>query len=423
MNKKALCIVLSLVFFEWVDFSLYLYLAKSVFSREFFPTSSYSLTLSFALFAAAFLARPLGGWLFGREADYRGRRTPLMFSAGLMGVSTLGIAMLPSYSVIGIAATWGILILRIGQGLALGGELHNSAMYVVEHESKSPLVKGSYVAASAAMGLFIGGAIAAIIQMFHVESFWRIIFLLVGFASIYVCRLRKSLTESPEFQANHSSMWQMVKEEWAGVINIALLAAPVSVTVYICNVYWISLASDQGFWSPITCVWAGSIAQLLSATLALFFARVYPASQLMFLIRSSLIAAIITAPVLFYFTLQGVVAGVLLGLGFYVLCNALFSSSMFYFLYLQLPAKFRCRGVSTTWTLAASLGAISLPLAQQSQQWQWIWLAPAMVSGISLISYCFLGRGRLGQGMSMAFSSSLSFPRSIVAWIESKVAK
>ena len=257
MNRKALLVVIALVFLEWLDFSLYLYLAKSVFASHFFPKSNYSLMLSFALFATAFLARPLGGWIFGRSADSNGRRTPLIVSAGMMGTATIAIALLPDFSIIGLGATWGLLILRITQGLALGGEMNNSAMFLVEHQSRTPLITGSFVAAAGAAGMFVGGATAALLQTVQIDWLWRVIFILVGTLSLWVCSLRKKLHESPEFTSNKASLRQIIQEKSSGIINIAVLGAFVSITVYICNAFWVSYATDLGYWSPVTCAWAG----------------------------------------------------------------------------------------------------------------------------------------------------------------------
>ncbi|KTD35368.1 proline/glycine betaine transporter-like protein [Legionella moravica] len=397
MNRKALLVVIALVFLEWLDFSLYLYLAKSVFAKLFFPPSEYSLMLSFALFATAFLARPLGGWLFGRSADGFGRRTPLIFSAALMGMATIGIALLPGYEVIGISATWGLLLLRIAQGLALGGEINNSAMFLVEHQSNKPLIAGSFVAASGAAGMFLGGATAALVQSTPGTGLWRIIFVLVGLISLWVCGLRKKLTESPEFVADRSPISQIIREEWPGIMNITIMGAFVSVTVYICNAFWVSYATDQGLGSPVACAWAGSMAQLMSALLALPIARYTPPSKVLWLLRNSMIAAFFGAPVLFWFTAQDSVAGVMLGLVLYILANGFLCSALYYFLYLQLPAQYRCRGVSTVWAISASLGAISLPVAEQAHLHDMTWIAPVWVSFIALMSYLFLSRGRLNQ--------------------------
>lgn len=406
MNRKALLVVIALVFLEWLDFSLYLYLAKSVFAQHFFPPSNYSLTLSFALFATAYLARPVGGWFFGRSADRHGRRTPLIVSAAMMGVATVCIALLPAYAVIGIVATWGLLVLRIAQGLALGGEINNSAMFLVEHQSKSPLFAGSMIAAAGASGMFVGGATAALLQLYPQEWLWRIIFLVVGFCSLWVCRLRKRLSESPEFIPDKTPVLNIIKKEWVGIVNIAIVALFISVTVYICNAFWVSYATDRGLWSPAGCAWAGSIAQLLSAALALAIAFKMKPDKALFLLHRSMMAAFVGAPILFFFTYRGWIPGVFMGLGFYVLSNALLCSAMYYFLYLQLPPQYRCRGVSTVYALAASAGAFSLPLVEQAHQHHLSWIAPCWVSLVALMSFSLLSRGRLKKVNS--FGSELS---------------
>lgn len=367
MKRSALLLVLSLVFLEWLDFSLYLYLAKAIFANEFFPTSAYSLTLSFALFAAAFIARPVGGWLFGRQADLKGRRKPMVFSAALMGLATIGICLLPDYTQIGLFATWGLLVLRIAQGLALGGEINTSAMFLVEHHPKNPLIAGSLVAASGALGMFMGGMLAVLVQSTTVTWLWRIIFALVGGVSLWVCRKRKQLQESPEFRYEEAHKKPLRwRSHWKGLLNIAVIGAYVSVTVYLCNVFWVSYAIDKQLWSNVQCTWIGSLAQLASALLAIPIARYAKASWNTHLLQASMVVTIFAAPLLFYFTQQGMALMVIVSLLGYVAANALLCSALYYFLYLQLPTQYRCRGVSTVYALAASLGALSLPVAQQA---------------------------------------------------------
>jgi|GEM_PF-1999770 len=384
MKRYALFIVLALIFLEWLDFSLYLYLAKSVFSVQFFPSSSASLTLSFALFAAGYFARPVGGWLFGGRADKTGRRKPMVFSAALMGAATIGICLLPNYAQIGLWATWGLLVLRISQGLALGGEINTSSMFLVEHHPQRPLVAGSLSAATGALGMFLGGAIASFLHYIEQPELWRIIFAVVGCLSLWICRLRKQLSESPEFQANinHSPINWL--GHWRGLLNIAVVGAYVSVTVYMCNVYWVSYAIDQQLFSKSVCAWMGSLAQLGSSLLALIIARYAKASQAYNLLHMSMIVAAMSAPLLFYCTFQHELFGVIGGLAGYVLANGLLCSALFYFLYLQLPVQFRCRGVSTVWALAASIGALTLPVADQAIAHGYIWFPGVAVSVIAL---------------------------------------
>ncbi len=388
MKRSQLFLVLSLIFLEWLDFSLYLYLAKAVFANEFFPTSSYSLMLTFALFAAAYIARPVGGWLFGRRADLTGRRKPMVFSAALMGLATLGICVLPGYAQIGTIATWGLLLLRMAQGLALGGEINTSAMFLVEHHSHNPLVAGSLVAASGAAGMFMGGMLAALVQSTTVPWVWRAIFAVVGLVSLWVCQKRKQLQESPEFRDEQSRVtlatWQL---HWQGLLNIAAVGAYVSVTVYLCNAFWVSFAIDKHLWSNVQCAWAGSLAQFASALLALPIAWFAKPKWNKGLLQASMLTTMFAAPLLFYLTEQKLTTFVIFPLLGYVLANALLCSSLFYFLYLQLPAQYRCRGVSTVWALAASLGALSLPIAEQAVTIaNWYWFPGLWVSAIAIMA-------------------------------------
>ncbi len=399
MNPRALILALSLVLLEWLDFSLYLYLAKSVFAREFFAANSQSLMLSFAVFAAAYLARPLGGWLFGRKADKSGRRTPMVYSAALMGLSTLGMCLLPGYAILGPWAVWGLLLFRIGQGLALGGEMKTSAMFFVEHHSQRRLFAGSLIAISAALGMFVGGALAATIQYLEWNGLWRLVFAGLGMISLWICSLRQQLQESPEFLKSltiKAAPWQTY---WPAMLNIAALGIFISVSVYLCNVFWASFASDQGLMSGLACTWTAAFAQLLAAIFALFIAMHCQDHQVYHLMKSSMLLMALVAPVLFYSTVKGFLPLALLSVAAYSVANGLFSSSLYYFLYLQLPVKIRCTAISIIWGLAASVGAISLPVAQKAAQMGQVWVVAAMVFMAAVLAHVVL---RFNEGYQLA---------------------
>ena len=391
MKRTALFLVLALIFLEWLDFSLYLYLAKSVFAVQFFPDSSASVILSFALFATAYFARPVGGWLFGVRADSKGRRVPMIVSAALMGVATLGLCLLPAYAQIGVAATWGLLGLRIAQGLALGGEINTSAMFLVESNPQRPLFTGSLVAMSCALGMFIGGSFATLLSYFSLMDGWRFVFAAAGLLSLWVCRLRKQLGESAEFIAAETAKSTPVN--WLahrrGMVNIFTLGIYVSVTVYLCNIFWVSYATDCQLWSRTSCIAIGSLAQLLSALLAVLIGRRAHAVDVYRLLQASMLVLIVTAPLLFYATTQLNTPAVLVSLLGYIAGNGLLSAALFYFLYLQLPVTLRCRGVSTIWAIAASLGASTLPLSAHLVSRGAVWFPGALVSILAATSLLF----------------------------------
>ena len=120
--------------FEWYDFFLYGALA-TVLSKQFFAGVNDTTAFIFALmaFAAGFLVRPFGALVFGRLGDMIGRKYTFLMTIILMGLSTFAVGLLPTYASIGIAAPIMLVVLRMLQGLALGGEYGGAATYVAEH--------------------------------------------------------------------------------------------------------------------------------------------------------------------------------------------------------------------------------------------------------------------------------------------------
>ncbi|GAB3256838.1 MFS transporter [Larkinella harenae] len=192
---------------EWYDFYIFGSLA-TILSAQFFPkdnpTAGFLSTL--ATFAAGFIVRPFGALVFGRLGDLVGRKYTFLLTLVLMGGSTFLIGCVPGYESIGMLAPALVLLLRLVQGLALGGEYGGAATYVAEH---SPDGKRGYftsfIQTTATLGLFVSlGVILLTRQLMGTDAFstwgWRVPFLLSAFlvgVSIYI-RLRMS--ESPVFQ-------------------------------------------------------------------------------------------------------------------------------------------------------------------------------------------------------------------------------
>src|SRR5882762_418465 len=120
--------------FEWYDFYLYATLAP-FFAALFFPSGNETAALlsAFATYAAGFLVRPFGAIVFGRIGDLVGRKDTFLITISVMGASTFAVGLLPTYGTIGWAAPTMLTILRLVQGLALGGEYGGAATYVAEH--------------------------------------------------------------------------------------------------------------------------------------------------------------------------------------------------------------------------------------------------------------------------------------------------
>src|SRR6478752_1598586 len=170
---------------EWYDFYIFGSLAV-ILSEQFFPkTNPTAAFLSpLATFAAGFIVRPFGALVFGRFGDIVGRKYTFLVTLILMGGSTFAIGLIPSYESIGIIAPGLVLVLRLAQGLALGGEYGGAATYVAEY---APVGKRGYytsfIQTTATLGLFVSlGVILLVRQSMGVEAFsswgWRIPFLL-----------------------------------------------------------------------------------------------------------------------------------------------------------------------------------------------------------------------------------------------------
>lgn len=194
---------------EFYDFYIYATAAALVFGPLFFPAHSISaqLMLAYASFGLAFLARPLGAMLFGHFGDRIGRKSTLVASLLLMGGSTTAIAFLPTYQTVGWVAPLLLCILRVGQGLGLGGEWGGATLLAVENAPPGWRARfgmfpqlGAPVGFIAANGLFLILGLLLTPEQFR-DWGWRIPFLLSALLVAIGLWVRLRLTETPAFQA------------------------------------------------------------------------------------------------------------------------------------------------------------------------------------------------------------------------------
>src|SRR5271167_1667170 len=192
--------------FEWYDFYLYGLLA-TIISAQFFSGVNEVTGFIFALaaFAAGFAVRPFGALVFGRLGDLVGRKHTFLITMSIMGVATFAVGLLPSYATAGVAAPIMLVLLRLLQGLALGGEYGGAATYVAEHAP--PGKRGlftSWIQTTATLGLFaallvvIGTRTAMGEDAFKAWG-WRIPFLVSLLLLMVSLWIRMKLDESPVF--------------------------------------------------------------------------------------------------------------------------------------------------------------------------------------------------------------------------------
>ncbi|AWT55903.1 MFS transporter [Mycolicibacterium smegmatis] len=193
---------------EWYDFFLYATAASLVFNHAFFPDQSsfVGTMLAFATFAVGFVVRPIGGFVFGHVGDRIGRKKTLALTMLLMGVATALMGFLPTAAQIGVLAPILLLVLRIVQGFALGGEWAGAVLLAVEHSPRNRRnLFGSIPQVGLALGLALGTAVFVVLQVaLTPEAFlsygWRIAFLVSIVLVIFGVVVRFRVAETPAFE-------------------------------------------------------------------------------------------------------------------------------------------------------------------------------------------------------------------------------
>jgi MHS family proline/betaine transporter-like MFS transporter len=201
LNKKNISILIGNAL-EYYDFMLYGFFA-AILAPLFFPsdTPGISFIVSMASYGVGFLARPLGGVFFGHLGDRWGRKNALSFSILLVTLPTLGIALLPTYSQIGIYAPLLLVFCRLLQGFCLGGEASGAMTYMIEsvapHEKN---MTSAWLVLSCYVGTLVGTLLGAFFTLPFMPSWgWRLTFVIGSFIALIGYYIRKNLKESTEF--------------------------------------------------------------------------------------------------------------------------------------------------------------------------------------------------------------------------------
>ncbi|WP_092808693.1 MFS transporter [Rhodococcus globerulus] len=208
---------------EWFDFGVYAYLATTI-GKVFFPEASGSAQLlsTFAIFAAAFIVRPLGGLFFGPLGDRIGRKKVLATTIILMAGSTFAIGLVPSYESIGMAAPILLVLLRLLQGFSTGGEYGGASTFVAEYApDKRRGFFSSFLEFGTLAGYVAAASLVTIIQTVVspeelLQWGWRIPFLLAGPLGLIGLYLRLRLEETPAFQQMEQAEERSLADESTG---------------------------------------------------------------------------------------------------------------------------------------------------------------------------------------------------------------
>lgn len=252
MNKRKLILSSGIAnTFEWYDYALFGHFAP-ILGQKFFPDSDpgASLLHAFLVFAIGYLMRPIGGIFFGVIGDKFGRRSALSASIICMAFPTAAIGILPTYESIGITASVLMILVRMLQGLSMGGALTGSVSFVIEHTDKKHRgFIGSIPMCSICLGILLGSTIAYITKnTLTTEAFfewgWRLPFLIgifIFFTGVYI---KHYTDETPLFEATkdrgeilRSPLKRVISEHWKKIFISIFINSTGSVIFYLEAIY------------------------------------------------------------------------------------------------------------------------------------------------------------------------------------------
>lgn len=388
---------------EFYDFYIYATAASLVFGPLFFPAASPSaqLLLSYATFAVAFVARPVGAMVFGHFGDRIGRKSTLVASLLIMGASTMAIGLLPTYATIGWVAPLLLCILRFGQGFGLGGEWGGAALLAVENAPPHMRARygmmpqlGAPVGFIMANGLFLLLGLTLTPDQFR-EWGWRLPFLasaaLVGIG-LWV---RLKLTETPSFKAalaeappERVPLTVVVRDHRREVFG-GIFSVVIAYTLfYLATVFVLGYATTT-LGHPRTSVLGAQVMAILfmagGAILAGWLSDLYDARRVL---MAGCVGAIATGFLVTVLMGDGSLGGI-----FLFLCLALGMVGLVYgplgaFLPGLFPPRLRYTGVSLSFNVGGVLGGALVPYIAQTLATAAGGLAPVgySLSGAALVS-------------------------------------
>ena len=243
---------------EWYDFFIFGTASALVFGRLFFPTfSELAGTLAaFASFAVGFVARPVGGLVFGHFGDRLGRKTTLIITLTMMGLATFAMGLMPGYATIGVWAPILMVVLRFVQGLAVGGEWGGAVLMATEHAGGKQLgFFGSFAQVGSAVGGLLSTGMFLLMQQLPEEDFvswgWRVPFLVSIVLVLVGLFIRLRIMESPVFEKIKESrrvvkvpVVELLRSDTRNVLLAAGLYCAHGVLFYAMTVYTLAYTTS-----------------------------------------------------------------------------------------------------------------------------------------------------------------------------------
>ncbi|SAK84886.1 major facilitator transporter [Caballeronia pedi] len=390
---------------EWYDFYIYATAAALVFGELYFPSGDrfVSTMASFATFAVGFFARPLGGIVFGHLGDRIGRKKALMTTLMMMGVATVGVGLLPEYSKVGMLAPALLVLLRVVQGIAVGGEWGGAVLMAGEH---APEGRRTFFASFAQLGS-PAGLILSLIAFRAVTSMdkadfmswgWRLPFLASAVLLIVGVVIRLGVNESPEFarvkESNRTAklpIAEVFSSAW-GLVLLCIGANTIGIAgVYFTNTFMIAYTTQYvGVTRSLIldCLFAVAIIQLISQPIAAWLAERMGGAR--FLKLTALLAMISPYP-MFVLVQSGSAVPMVIGIAIAVICMASFYSVIAGFVSGIFPTRVRYSGISLAYQVCGAIAGGLTPLVgtwlahRYTGQWWPLAVFYTCLAGVSLL--------------------------------------
>jgi len=391
--------------FEWYDFIIFGTAASLVFGKLFFPAlDPVAATLaSLMAFSLGFIARPLGAIIFGHFGDRYGRKNTLMATMLLMGIATFLIGLLPTYNQIGIWAPIALVILRLLQGVAFGGEWGGASVVVLENAPKN--LRGfyaSFIQVGYPAGLLMASGAFFLVSLLPesqmLEWGWRIPFFMSLILVIIGHLVRKKISETQEFldlqknnQTSSFPLLEVLRNPRPLLIGVGLKITEVT-WAYLLNIFVVIYAINHLSMAKSDVVGSLLIASALNLVAIPLFGylsdivgrrKIYIVGSIITLLMSWPVFALITAG----YILPAMIMGMLLG-------NALMMAPLAAYLPEIFPANTRFTGASFGCQIAAALGGGVFPV-----------LATWLASNFGLPAVCLL---MIGLGIITLISAAMN---------------
>ncbi|MDR2458833.1 MAG: MFS transporter [Holosporales bacterium] len=361
--KKSIAIVSFGTLLEWMEFTFFAYMADFL-SHLFFPAdnATFARLKIYGVFAASYIMRPIGAIIFGHIGDKYGRKTPMISSLLLMAVATCGIGVLPTYSSIGCFSSFLLIIFRMIQGVAVGGEFNGATVLLTEYDKHRPFLAGSWTSFAASAGMALGSLAATVISFFNSNFIWRIPFLLSSLIALAAIYLRRDMKETDDFckaKENNELFDVPISEAWrynkSGLVCTAAFSIFVSVFVYTGNIYYRTMAVSVGGLSVEQATTAITIGIVLDAILIPVFACVADRSNGYKLCFFGLFLALILSPLIMSLAVSGSFIYAIVGQLIYCVLDAIVSATAFTILLRQFKVGTRYSGSSLAWSVSTAI--------------------------------------------------------------------